>query len=69
MVSRGILRDYMWGSGFLPILKLCWLVPSPCLFGELNLAAENQLRLQYLETVEGGCGSERKQDGKHKNVI
>ena len=42
----------MWGSGFLPILKLCWVVPSPCLFGELNLAAENQLRLQYVETVE-----------------
>lgn len=68
MVSRGILRDYMWGSGFLPILKLK-VVPPPCLFGELNLAAENQLRLQYLETVEGGCGSQRKQDGKHKNVI
>ena len=69
MVSRGILRDYMWCSGFLPILKLCWVVPSPCLFGELSLAAENQLRLQHLETVEEGCGSERKQDGKHKNII
>ena len=59
----------MWGSGFLPILKLCWVVPSPCLFGEFNLATENQLRLQYLETVEEGCGSDKKQDGKHKNVI